>query len=60
MVETSRAESFEFLRAKQKAEQRCRAKKGHIETLDKTIEILCEELATEKVRVAELENRYGV
>ena len=60
MVETLRADSSKFLRAKQKAEQRCRAKEGHMETLEKTVGFSRKELAAEKVHVAEIQNRSRV
>ena len=60
VVDLSRAESFDFQESKQKAEQGCRAKEGQIESLDKAVEMLREELGAQKLHVAELENRYGV
>ena len=60
IVETTRAGKYELLRAKQKAEQRCRVQEDHTQTANETIKSLQGELAVEKARVVELETQYGV
>ena len=60
VVESTREEIYELLRAKQKAEQRCRVQEDAIKTAYRTAERLQDELAVEKARVIELETKYGV
>lgn len=60
LVETTRAEMYDLLQAKQKGEQRCRVQDDHTKTAKKTIDSLQSELAVKKARVVELETKYGV
>ena len=60
VVESTREEMYKLLRAKQKAEQRCRVQEDTIKAAYRTAERLQDELAVEKGRVVELETKYGV
>ena len=60
VVESTREEKYDLLRAKQKAEQRCRVQEDGIKTLNRTLGRLQDELTVEKARVVELETKYGV
>ena len=60
VVESTREEKYDLLRAKQKAEQRCRVQEDGIKTLHRTLGRLQEELALEKVRAGELESTCDV
>ena len=60
VVKSTREEMYELLRAKQKAEQRCRVQEDAIKAAYRTADRLQDELAVEKARVVELETKYGV